>query len=130
MAFLNTWSCPLDFEVSSSFQSYINDILRDCLNVFATAYIDDILIFSKSKKEHQKHVHTVLIKLQGAGLQLAYFDGGSSGRSGENFGRGLEGGRQKVNALGGLRWRIDLRAPCGDYAVSTPQSDRALSQVS
>ena len=47
-------------EVSSSFQSYINDILQDCLDVFVTAYIDDILIFSKSKKEHQKHVHTVL----------------------------------------------------------------------
>ena len=39
-------------EASSSFQSYINDILQDCLDVFVTAYIDDILIFSKSKKEH------------------------------------------------------------------------------
>ena len=36
----------------SSFQSYINDILQDCLNIFATAYIDDILIYSKSVKEH------------------------------------------------------------------------------
>ena len=57
-------------EASSFFQGYINDILQDCLDVFVTAYIDDILIFSKSKKEHQKHVHTVLIKLQGADLQL------------------------------------------------------------
>ena len=39
-------------EALSSFQSYINDILQDCLDVFVTAYIDDILIFSKSKKEH------------------------------------------------------------------------------
>ena len=39
-------------EASSFFQSYINDILWDCLDVFVTAYIDDILIFSKSKKEH------------------------------------------------------------------------------
>ena len=39
-------------EASSSFQSYINDLLRDCLNIFATAYIDDILIYSKSVKEH------------------------------------------------------------------------------
>ena len=57
-------------EASSFFQSYINDILQDCLDVFVTTYIDDILIFSKSKKEYQKHVHTVLTKLQGAGLQL------------------------------------------------------------
>ena len=47
----------------SSFQSYINDILQDCLDVFATAYIDDVLIFSKSKKEYQKHVYIVLTKL-------------------------------------------------------------------
>ena len=40
------------YEALSSFQSYINDILQDCLDVFVTAYIDDILIFSKSKKEH------------------------------------------------------------------------------
>ena len=39
-------------EASSSFQSYINDILWDCLDIFVTAYIDDVLIFSKSKKEH------------------------------------------------------------------------------
>ena len=39
-------------EASSSFQSYINDILQDCLNIFTTAYIDDILIYSKSVKEH------------------------------------------------------------------------------
>ena len=57
-------------KVSSFFQSYINDILWDCLDVFVTVYIDDVLIFSKSKKEHQKHVHTVLIKLQDASLQL------------------------------------------------------------
>ena len=43
-------------EASSFFQSYINDILQDCLNIFATAYIDDILIYSKSVKEHQSHV--------------------------------------------------------------------------
>ena len=39
-------------EASSSFQSYINDILWDYLDIFTTAYIDDILIYSKSVKEH------------------------------------------------------------------------------
>ena len=57
-------------EASSSFQSYINDILQDCLNIFATVYINDILIYSKSVKEHQSHVQIVLIKLQKARLQL------------------------------------------------------------
>ena len=57
-------------EAPSSFQSYINDVLQDCLNVFVTVYIDDILIYSQSKKEHQNHVKTILTKLQAAGLQL------------------------------------------------------------
>ena len=39
-------------EVSSFFQSYINDILWDCLNIFITVYIDDILIYSKNRKNH------------------------------------------------------------------------------
>ena len=55
-------------EVSSSFQSYINDILWDCLDIFVTVYIDDILIYSKNRKNHQIYVQTVLTKLQYAGL--------------------------------------------------------------
>ena len=39
-------------EAPSSFQSYINDILWDCLDIFATVYIDDILIYSKNRKDH------------------------------------------------------------------------------
>ena len=39
-------------EALSFFQSYINDILQNCLNIFITIYIDDILIYSKSVKEH------------------------------------------------------------------------------
>ena len=54
----------------SSFQRYINDVLRDCLDVYATAYIDDILIFSKNLREHRKHVRTVLTKLRDAGLYI------------------------------------------------------------
>ena len=39
-------------KASSFFQSYINDILWDCLNIFVTVYIDDILIYSKNRKNH------------------------------------------------------------------------------
>ena len=52
-----------------SFQNYINNILHGMLDVFCTAYIDDILIYSNSKKEHQEYVHRVLAALQKAGLQ-------------------------------------------------------------
>ena len=37
---------------SSSFQNFINNILHGMLDEFCTAYIDDILIYCNSKKEH------------------------------------------------------------------------------
>ena len=53
----------------SSFQNFINDVLQGMLDDFCTAYIDDILIYSNSKKEYQAHVRKVLAALQKAGLQ-------------------------------------------------------------
>lgn len=53
----------------ASFQHYINDALRDYLDIFCTAYLDDILIYSNSLKEHKEHVRQVLQRLRGFGLQ-------------------------------------------------------------
>ena len=53
----------------SSFQNYINNILHGMLDIFCTAYIDDILIYSNSRKEHREHVRKVLEALRRAGLQ-------------------------------------------------------------
>lgn len=54
----------------SSFHNYINDTLRGYLDEFCTAFIDDILIFSKTLEEHQEHVKKVLKRLSEAGLQI------------------------------------------------------------
>jgi len=54
----------------SSFQNFINDTLHDFLNVFCTAYMNDILIYSNSKKEHTQHVRQVLERLRAVGLQV------------------------------------------------------------
>jgi hypothetical protein len=54
----------------ASFQRFINDTLFDCLNVFCTAYMDDILIYSQNQEEHTKHVKIVLERLQEANLQV------------------------------------------------------------
>lgn len=54
----------------SSFQNYINDTLREYLDEFCTAYIDDILIFSQTLEEHVNHVKQVLSRLEHAGLQI------------------------------------------------------------
>lgn len=44
----------------ATFQHLINDIFRDYLDIFVIAYLDDILIFSSSLDQHQKHVKMVL----------------------------------------------------------------------
>ncbi|KAL0160767.1 hypothetical protein M9458_044492 [Cirrhinus mrigala] len=45
------------------FQSFINEIFKDILNQYVIAYIDDILIYSKTEAEHVQHVRTVLSRL-------------------------------------------------------------------
>lgn len=54
----------------ATFQVFINDTLREYLDVFCTAYLDDILVYSDTKEEHIQHVGKVLEKLQRAGLYL------------------------------------------------------------
>ncbi len=45
------------------FQALVNDVLRDLLNTCVFVYLDDILIFSKSREEHVQHVRCVLQRL-------------------------------------------------------------------
>lgn len=55
----------------STFQRYVNWVLRDFLDEFASAYLDDILIFTDGTlSEHREHVRKVLGRLQEAGLQI------------------------------------------------------------
>jgi hypothetical protein len=42
------------------FQHLMNDIFREFLDNFVVCYLDDILIFSKNEKDHEKHVQMVL----------------------------------------------------------------------
>ncbi|SLM38210.1 retrotransposon nucleocapsid protein [Lasallia pustulata] len=52
----------------ATFQARINDILRLYLDIFCTAYIDDILIYSDDLQSHRGHVYAVLQALREAGL--------------------------------------------------------------
>ena len=45
-------------------------MLREYLDVFCSAYLDDILIYSNNWEEHVNHVKIVLKKLKQAGLYL------------------------------------------------------------
>jgi len=46
----------------------MNDVLFNYLNDFCTAYLDNIMIYSKNELEHKEHVHKVLQWLREAGL--------------------------------------------------------------
>jgi hypothetical protein len=45
------------------FQSYINSALSDLLNECCIVYLNDILIYSNSEEEHERHVNLVLDRL-------------------------------------------------------------------
>ena len=56
---------PFDLaNAPATFQSFINYILRDFLDVFCIVYLDDILIYSNSEEDHTQHVRKVLERLQ------------------------------------------------------------------
>jgi len=40
------------YNVPATFQSYINDTLREFLDDFVSAYINDTLVFSDTDEEH------------------------------------------------------------------------------
>ena len=55
----------------AAFQRFVNSTFFDYLDKFLTAFVDDLLIYSKNMKEHQEHVRLVLERLRSAGLQAS-----------------------------------------------------------
>jgi hypothetical protein len=54
----------------ANFQALINDILREYLDIFVVAYLDDILIYSTNEKDHIKQVNLVLETLEKASMRI------------------------------------------------------------
>jgi hypothetical protein len=48
----------------STFMRLMNEVLREFIRKFAIVYLDDILVFIKTKAEHLKHLAIVMKKLQ------------------------------------------------------------------
>ena len=48
----------------------MNNVLFDYLDNFCTAYLDNILIYSKNPLEHELYVKKVLQRLRNTGLQV------------------------------------------------------------
>ncbi len=56
--------------VSVTFQIFVNNVLRRYLNQFVIVYLNDILVYSKTKKEHVQHVKKILQTLKKADLRI------------------------------------------------------------
>ncbi|GBG87013.1 hypothetical protein CBR_g44466, partial [Chara braunii] len=54
----------------ATFQSLMDNVLREQIGRFVVVYLDDILIFSKSMEEHLKHLDEVLVVLKKTQLHL------------------------------------------------------------
>jgi hypothetical protein len=48
----------------ATFQAYINKALGELVDVLCIVYLDDIIIFSREREEHTKHVRAVLARLR------------------------------------------------------------------
>jgi len=55
---------------SVMFQTFVNNVLRCYLNQFIIVYLNDILVYSKTKKEHVQHVKKVLQTLKKVNLRI------------------------------------------------------------
>jgi hypothetical protein len=54
----------------STFQRFIERVLRGLIGSFVHVYLDDILVFSESWSEHLSHLKTVFERLRQAGVKL------------------------------------------------------------
>ena len=55
---------------SFTFQSYVNEFLREFLNQFVTAYLNDILVYNDNEKEHKQQILKMLRKFHEKDLHL------------------------------------------------------------
>ena len=55
---------------STTFQTYINNVLRKYLDKFVIICLDDILIYFKTKKKHVRHVQKVLEAMKRVNLRI------------------------------------------------------------
>ena len=89
----------------ATFQRYINWVLRNEFDICCSPYIDDVVIYNDTQKEHRSAVLRIIRKLADAGLQLDFdkseFEGGIIKYLGYliETSRGLRANPEKLEAI-------------------------------
>ena len=95
------------------FQRYINWVLHDELDICCSAYIDDVVIYNDTQKEHRSAVLRIIRKLADARLQLDFdkskFEGGIIKYLGYliETSRGLQADPEKLEAI--RKWELPTK---------------------
>ena len=55
---------------SATFQTYINNVLKEHLNMFVVIYLNNILVYLKNEKDHKKHIRQILNTLKKVDLRI------------------------------------------------------------
>ena len=54
----------------ATFQRIMDEVLENERNKFVQVYLDDIIVYSRTREEHAKHLETVLNRIKDAGMKL------------------------------------------------------------
>jgi len=58
------------YNTPAIFQNYINYVLYNALNNHCTAYLNNVLVFSKTRTKHTKYINKVIQRLGNTRLQI------------------------------------------------------------
>ena len=100
-------------DAPATFQRYINWVLCDELDICCSAYIDDVVIYNDTQKEHRSAMLRIIRKLTDAELQLDFdkskFEGGIVKYLGYliETGRGLRADPEKLEAI--RKWELSTK---------------------